>query len=78
VFATIPLIDTTRPQEIRWGKVKVVVPDNAVPTFSAPHNRIAWAIRVCGEIRRWPDVDEEFEFNVLPAMSRDIASVAAT
>ena len=68
VFASIPLIDAIRPQEIRWGKVKLVVPDSAVPTFSSPHNRIAWAIRVCGEIRRWPDVDEEFEFNVLPAM----------
>jgi len=67
VFATIPLIDTARPQEIRWGKVKVTVPQSAVPTFSAPHNRIAWAIRVCGQIRGWPDVDEEFEFNVLPA-----------
>jgi len=78
VFASIPLIDTTRPQEIRWGKVRVAVPENAVPTFSAPHNRIAWAIHVCGEIRRWPDVDEEFEFNVLPAAVREPAGAAAS
>jgi len=67
VFRTITLIDTIKPPEIRSGKVSVAVPANAVPTFSAPHNRIAWAIHVCGEIHRWPDVDEEFEFNVLPA-----------
>lgn len=78
VFMTIPLIDTIKPQEIRWGKVRVVVPDNAVPTFSAPHNRIAWAIHVCGEIRRWPDVDEEFEFNVLPASVREPAGAVAS
>ena len=78
VFASISLIDTTRPQEIRWGKVKVAVPEHAVPTFSAPHNRIAWAIHVCGEIRRWPDVDEEFEFNVLPAVIREPAGTAAS
>jgi len=78
VFATIPLIDTTKPQEIRWGKVRVSVPALAVPTFSAPHNRIAWAIHVYGEIRRWPDVDEEFEFNVLPAAVREPAGAAAS
>jgi len=78
VFASISLLDTTRPQEIRWGKVKVAVPENAVPTFSAPHNRIAWAIHVCGEIRRWPDVDEEFEFNILPAAIREPAGAAAS
>lgn len=78
VFVTIPLVDTTRPQEIRWGKVRVEVPVNAVPTFSAPHNRIAWAIHVCGEIRHWPDVDEEFEFNVLPAPVREPAGAMAS
>jgi Protein of unknown function (DUF3592) len=78
VFATVGLIDTTKPQEIRWGKVKFAVPENAMPTFSAPHNRIAWAIRVCGEIRRWPDVDEEFEFNVLPAAVSEPAGAAAS
>ncbi len=78
VFATIPLIDTTKPQEIRWGKIRVNVPENAVPTFSAPHNRIAWAIHVCGQIRRWPDVDEEFEFNVLPALMLEPAGAVAS
>jgi len=78
VFMTIQLVDTAKPQEIRWGKVRVAVPENAVPTFSAPHNRIAWVIHVCGEIKRWPDVDEEFEFNVLPATVREPAGAVAS
>jgi hypothetical protein len=57
--------------------VRVAVPENAIPTFSAPHNRIAWAIHVCGEIRHWPDVDEDFEFNVLPAAVREPAGAVA-
>jgi hypothetical protein len=78
VFMTLSLIDTTSRQEIRAGKVRVTVPENAIPTFSAPHNRIAWAIHVCGEIRRWPDVDEDFEFNVLPAAVREPAGAVAS
>jgi hypothetical protein len=82
IFMTIPVIDTTRHTEIRAGKARVNIPLHAVPTFVAPHNRIAWAIHFCGEIRRWPDVEEEFEFNVLPAAaaarSQEPAEAAAS
>ena len=30
-----------------------------------PDNKIVWALRVRGEIPRWPDVDDEFPFTVL-------------
>ncbi len=78
VFMTVPIIDTSKATEIRSGKTRITVPDKAIPTFVAPHNRIAWAIRLCGEIRKWPDVDEEFEFIVLPAMQAQVAGAVAT
>src|SRR5258706_8146944 len=37
VFASISLLDTTRPQEIRWGKVKVAGAEKAVAPVLTPH-----------------------------------------
>ncbi|HEV8606461.1 MAG TPA: DUF3592 domain-containing protein [Tepidisphaeraceae bacterium] len=77
VFMTVAIIDTSKQAEIRSGKTRITVPAKAIPTFVAPHNRIAWAIRLCGEIRKWPDVDEEFEFIVLPAMQAQTQTAGA-
>ena len=42
-------------------------------------NRVAWAIHLCGEIKNWPDVDEDFEFVVVaaPVPQNQPASVGA-
>jgi hypothetical protein len=69
VFRAVTLIDTDNPAQIASGKVRLAMPPDTVPTFSAPHNRIVWAIKLLGEIHRWPDVEEEFDLNVLPAGS---------
>jgi hypothetical protein len=76
VFMSIPIIDTVKQPEIRAGKAQVRLPQNAVPTFVSPHNKIAWAVHLCGEIRNWPDVDEDFEFIIVPARQPQIQSVA--
>jgi hypothetical protein len=82
IFMRVPVVDTAKATEIRGGKTKVTIPALAIPTFVAPHNRIVWAIHLCGEIRRWPDVEEDFEFNVLPApagaTSQEPAEAAAS
>jgi hypothetical protein len=77
VFMNISIIDTSKQPEIRAGKGQIKLPDNAIPTFVAPHNRIAWAIHLCGEIRNWPDVDEDFEFVVVPALQPQNQPAAA-
>jgi hypothetical protein len=66
VFTTINLVDTTQPAEIRAGQMRFAISANAIPSFQSDHNKIAWAVRIRGEVRRWPDIDDELEITVLP------------
>lgn len=68
-FFSVTFMDTREPAEIHSGSARLVVPADALPTFHAPHNRIAWVLRIVGDIPRWPDLDEEFEIMVVPAES---------
>ncbi len=66
VFCTIPVADTSDTSEMPFGERSVVIPAGAVPSLDAPNNKIIWSIRVKGDIPRWPDVSEDFEFRVKP------------
>ena len=50
----------------REGGGKVVFPANAMHSFNGGNNRIAWVLKVHGDIPFWPDVNEEFEIEVTP------------
>jgi hypothetical protein len=71
IFAALPIVQTDRPAEIARGRARLTMPADALPTFESPHNRIVWSIRVLGEITGWPNVDEQFELNVLPPAPRE-------
>jgi len=66
VFETIELAKITDPRDMRRGKVKVVIPMDTMHTFKSKNNKLLWQFKVSGDIPRWPDVDESFEFEVLP------------
>ena len=66
VFETIELAKITDPRDMRRGKVKVVIPMDTMHTFRAKNNKFLWRFQVKGDIPRWPDVDENFDFEVLP------------
>ncbi|MBX3176687.1 MAG: DUF3592 domain-containing protein [Candidatus Hydrogenedentes bacterium] len=65
-FVSIALLEATEPREIREGEVALAVPEFAAPTLAGANNKIQWQLRVRGEIARWPDVREEFDFVVSP------------
>lgn len=65
-FVVIPLADTTEPAAIRSGTVRLQIPANAVPSFATPNNKIVWCFRVRGEIPRWPDIDCEYVYTLVP------------
>jgi hypothetical protein len=67
VFHTVPIVDSTQRQEIQQGHALVQIPAAAMHSFRAPHNAIVWVLRLRGTIRLWPDVEAEYELEVLPA-----------
>ena len=66
VFESIELAKVTDPQSMTRGKVKVVIPMDTMHTFKSSNNKFLWHFLVKGDIPRWPDVDESYEFQVLP------------
>ncbi len=65
-FAELQLVDVFDPLEILSGVLELRIPDDTMHTFEASNNKINWAIHVRGEIRRWPDVSENFPLVVHP------------
>ena len=66
VFATIPLADQRPPEIARAGSASVTIPAGTMHSFEAAHNKVVWLIRVHGEVRNWPDSDDEFPLTVAP------------
>jgi hypothetical protein len=59
----------TDPAEMAAGQTRIDLPLGLVPSFKSDNNKIVWALKVEGEIPRWPDLREEFEISVLPPSS---------
>jgi hypothetical protein len=66
VFARLELLNTTDPSAIRAGTVRVTLPSHTMHSWASPNNRVIWSLHVRGKIPRWPDIDDEFAFTVLP------------
>jgi len=70
VFGVINLADTSERAGMRSGQARLTMPGNTVPTFHSEHNGIVWVLRIHGQSQRRPDIDEEFEINVVPAQAQ--------
>jgi hypothetical protein len=66
IFAEQLLLETGSTAQMHSGNVVAQIPANTVHSFSAPNNKIIWTLHLHGAIPRWPDVDLEFPFTVLP------------
>lgn len=58
------LVDTSDAQDLQAGELDLTIPENAMPTFTADHNKIQWFIRVEGVISRWPDLTATVEITL--------------
>lgn len=74
LFADIQVAEETVAQAMRSGSSTVSVPAQSMHSFLGRHNKIAWVIRVRGEIARWPDINEEFPVTILPAAGKSAAA----
>jgi Protein of unknown function (DUF3592) len=66
VFATLTLVDTQQEIEIPAGSASFSVPPDTVSSFTAPHNKIRWALKAHSDIPGWPDSEDEYEIQVGP------------
>jgi len=48
------------------GEGRVRVPKESMCSFHSSSNKVVWALKAHGEIPRWPDVEEEYQIEVLP------------
>ena len=57
---------TEQSAEMQAGKVEIVIPQQTMHSFNASNNKIKWMLKLKGDIPRWPDVNQKYEFTVLP------------
>ncbi|MEM1108149.1 MAG: DUF3592 domain-containing protein [Planctomycetota bacterium] len=50
----------------REGEAELKLPETAMHSLDLPHNDIVWRIKVKGEIPRWPDVKDYYDFAIVP------------
>ncbi len=65
IFYRATVLETEDRLSIPQGQVQVSLPADLAPSFEAPHNKIVWVLKVHGDIRTWPDVNEELNLPVL-------------
>jgi hypothetical protein len=70
VFAGIPVARTNQHAEMMNGYATLEIPADSMHSFKSENNRIIWSIRVKGEIKFRPDIDDEFEITVRPQAAR--------
>ena len=66
IFAEHLLLETGNTVQMKSGNVVVHIPADTMHSFNAPNNKIIWTLHLHGSIPRWPDIDVEFPFTVLP------------
>ncbi len=74
VFARLPVAAVTDLHAILSGQARVAIPADTMHSFQSGDNKIVWSLQVQGEIRRWPDVKEEFPITVLPLANPEVVS----
>ena len=66
-FARITITDQMMRAQIASGRAKIVIPLEAMPSFTASNNKIVWVLELQQKVRKWPDVKREFSLTINPA-----------
>ncbi|MEA3364073.1 MAG: DUF3592 domain-containing protein [Candidatus Hydrogenedentes bacterium] len=76
-FEETVLYETTDPAEMKSSEVGCLIPETARPTGTEGDSRVYWQLCIHGTIPMWPDVREEYEITVTPAVAA-VAPAPAT
>jgi len=66
VFVNLPIADVRDFSAMLEGRAQLTIPSNAIHSFDAASNKIKWAVFICAEVSRMPDIKDEFGITVLP------------
>lgn len=66
IFVRIQLLDTTEPIAMHSGSAKLHIPPGAMHSFRSANNKIVWSLKLHGEIPRWPDIKDEYPYEIAP------------
>ena len=66
VFHRATLREVGESMSVARGTTSLRIPDDTMHTFTADNNKIVWTIKMHGDIKRWPDIDESFDITVTP------------
>lgn len=65
-FASTTLVDVSETWAMASGRATVAIARDAMHSFAAGNNVIAWSLHLKGVMHRWPDIDERYPIVVLP------------
>jgi len=68
------LFESDNPQKSNDGEIQVSIPRDAMPSFKSNNNRIYWSILIIANVPRWPDMLDEYRFEVKPLNKSDFHS----
>lgn len=64
VLVSTPVVDSSQPREFSRGERRAEIPADGEPVSAASDRKVAWYLKVSGEIPRWPDLSHDFELPV--------------
>ena len=67
VFTTRVVKESMNKEDMQRGMATVLIPADTMHSWASENNEISWILRVLGRIPGWPDINEEFLLEVLPA-----------
>lgn len=65
-FFTFEIASTTDPTQMSFGEIGFAVPADTMHSFEADNNKIIWSLNVKGDIKRWPDINDQFDITIIP------------
>lgn len=66
IFYKKSLIETINSFEIKAGSCEILIPENTMHTFVSSNNKVLWFIKLKGQVKNWPDINQEYQVNVGP------------
>jgi hypothetical protein len=67
VFKTIPICEMSQNALVAQGRITVQIPDGTMHSFKSKNNKIIWELKAKGDIPRWPDIEDDYPVEILPA-----------